>query len=144
MLTAAAGHDLDEDGLTLAAEIAAETDGNPFFVAEVLRSLLESGSLLYDEDSGRWQVDRSAPIGLPESVRDVIERRVARLGDDTREVLTMAAMIGRSFDLEQLAAVVEIDESRLLDHLEAAVAASLLGCAQHDQQLGGASPLWRR
>ena len=126
MLAAAAGHELDEHGLVLASEIATETGGNPFFVGEVLRSLVESGGLLYDESTGRWRIDRSSGLGLPESVRDVIGRRVERLGDETREVLRLAAVIGRSFELELLARLVEIDETRLLDHLEAAVAASLL------------------
>ncbi len=126
MLAAAAGHELDEHGLALAAEIAAETGGNPFFVGEVLRSLVESGSLLYDEGTGRWSIDRSSALGLPESVRDVIGRRVERLGDETREVLTLAAVIGRSFELELLGMLVEVGENKLLDHLESAVAASLL------------------
>lgn len=126
MLGSAAGHELDDDGLALAGEIAAETDGNPFFVGEVLRSLLESGRLSYDEESGRWTVDRSTAIGLPESVRDVVERRVDRLGEQAREALTLAAVIGRSFDLELLAQIVDTDESQLLDQLERAVAASLL------------------
>jgi tetratricopeptide (TPR) repeat protein len=126
VLVSAAGHELDDGGLALAGEIAAETDGNPFFVGEVLRSLLESGRLLYDEESGRWTVDRSTAIGLPESVRDVVERRVDRLGEQAREALTLAAVIGRSFDLELLAKVVEMSEGRLLDQLEVAVSASLL------------------
>ncbi len=126
IMTAAAGHELDEDGRALAAEITAETDGNPFFVGEVLRSLLEAGSLMYDERTARWSIDRSTGIGLPQSVRQVIEHRVERLGDETRQVLTMAAVVGRSFELELLTRLVEMDEARLLDHLEAAVAASLL------------------
>ena len=56
----------------------------------------------------------------------MIERRVERLGDEALEVLTQAAVIGRVFDLELLESMLEIEESRLLDHLEAAVAASLL------------------
>jgi class 3 adenylate cyclase len=126
VMAAAAGHELDADGLVLAGEIASETDGNPFFVEEVLRSLVESGRLLHDPTTQRWSVDRSAPLGLPESVRDVITRRVERLGDEAREVLTLAAVIGRSFDFELLARLVDTAESELLDRLEAAVAASLL------------------
>jgi class 3 adenylate cyclase len=126
VLASAAGHDLDEEGIGLAGEIATETGGNPFFVGEVLRSLLESGRLLYDEDSGRWTVDRSTALGLPESVREVVERRVDRLGGEARDALTLAAVIGRSFDLELLTQVVDSDASRLLDQLEGAVAASLL------------------
>ena len=113
ILTAAAGHELDEDGVALAGEIATETGGNPFFVGEVLRSLLESGRLVFDEQTGRWSVDSSSAIGMPQSVREVIEHRVERLGDETRQVLTMASVIGRSFGVELLARLVEMGEGRL-------------------------------
>ena len=64
----------------------------------------------------------------------MIERRVERLGSEALEVLTRAAVIGRVFDLELLASMLEIDESALLDHLEAAVGASLL--AESSERLG--------
>ena len=134
IMTVVAGYELDEDILALAQEIAAETDGNPFFVGEILRGLWESGSLTFDEASGRWSVDRSAGAALPESVREVIERRVERLGEEALEALRLAAVIGRSFDLELLESMLDIDESRLLDHLEAAVAASLL--AESSERVG--------
>lgn len=126
VMAAAAGHELDAHGLALAGEITRETDGNPFYVGEVLRSLVESGRLLYDDQNERWIIDRSTPLGLPESVRDVIGRRVDRLGDQAREVLTLGAVIGRSFELELLTRLADLSEGRLLDVLEAAVAASLL------------------
>jgi predicted ATPase/class 3 adenylate cyclase len=134
IMTAVAGHELEADGIELAGQIATETDGNPFFVGEVLRGLSESGALTFDEVSGRWSIDSSAGIALPESVREVIERRVERLGDEALEVLTQAAVIGRVFDLELLESMLEIEESRLLDHLETAVAASLLG--ESSEQIG--------
>jgi hypothetical protein len=124
VMAAAAGHELDADALLLAGEIAGETEGNPFFVGEVLRSLAESGRLLYDPASERWRIDRSAPVGLPESVRDVIGRRVDRLGDEGREVLTLGAVIGRTFELELLRRL--LDSPSVLDRLEAAVDASLV------------------
>jgi class 3 adenylate cyclase len=126
IMTAVAGHELDQDGIELAGEIARETDGNPFFVVEILRGLSESGALVFDEGSGRWSVDRSAGLALPESVREVVERRVERLGDDALEVLTFAAVIGRVFEVELLESILDTDASALLDHLEAAVAASVL------------------
>ena len=126
VMAAAAGHELDADALVLAEEITSETDGNPFFVGEVIRSLAESGRLLYDPATKRWSVDRSAPLGLPESVRDVIVRRVERLGDEAQEALTLAAVIGRSFELELLERLTDSTQSELLDRLEAAVEASLL------------------
>jgi class 3 adenylate cyclase len=126
VMAAAAGHELDSDALMLAGEIASETDGNPFFVGEVLRSLVESGRLLFDTASERWTVDRSAPLGLPQSVKDVIGRRVDRLGYETRDALTLGAVIGRSFELELLTRLMGMPENDLLDRLETAVTASLL------------------
>src|SRR5579871_3010705 len=134
IMTAVAGHELEEDGVELAAHITAETDGNPFFVGEILRALSESGALLFDVQSGRWRVDRPGEIVLPESVREVVERRVERLGPGSLEALRAAAVIGRSFDLDLLSAVAGVEESVLLDSLEAAVAASIL--AESSERIG--------
>ena len=134
IMTAVAGHELEEDGRQLAGEIAEETDGNPFFVGEILRGLSESGALVFDEATGRWHVDRSMGLALPESVREVIERRVERLGGEALEVLRHAAVIGRVFDVELLESMLDTDAAALLDHLESAVAASLL--AELTEQVG--------
>jgi class 3 adenylate cyclase/tetratricopeptide (TPR) repeat protein len=126
LMEAAAGHELDEDGRALAAEITRETAGNPFFAGEVLRHLTESGAIVQAED-GRWRVvGEVAELGLPQSVREVVGRRVERLGPEARTALSAAAVIGRDFDLDLLLAVLEISEDRLLDLLDEAVAASLL------------------
>jgi class 3 adenylate cyclase/tetratricopeptide (TPR) repeat protein len=126
LVAAAAGHELDADGLALAGGLATETGGNPFFVGEILRNLVESGAVTFDETARRWSVDQVTMSSLPESVREVVEHRIDRLGEDGREALTTAAVIGRSFDVELLGQLVEMSEARLLDHLEAAVQASLL------------------
>ena len=126
LIEAAAGQELDEDGRALAAEITRETAGNPFFAGELLRHLTESGAIV-QEDDGRWRlVGDLAKLGLPQSVREVIGRRVERLGPEARTALSAAAVIGRDFDLDLLLAVVELPEARLLDLLDEAVAASLL------------------
>jgi len=126
LMEAAAGHELDEDGRALAREIARETAGNPFFAGELLRHLTESGTIV-QEDGGRWRiVGDVAELGLPQSVREVVGRRVERLGSDARTALSAAAVIGRDFDLDLLVKVVEVPEARLLDLLDEAVAASLL------------------
>jgi class 3 adenylate cyclase len=134
IMTAVAGHELEADAVELATQIAQETDGNPFFVGEILRGLSESGALVFDESAKRWSIDSSGVIALPESVREVIERRIERLGEESLEALRLAAVVGREFDLELLSAVVEMDETHLLDELEAAVAASVL--AESSSQVG--------
>ena len=110
----------------LAREITRETAGNPFFAVELLRHLAESGAIVRQED-GRWRlVGGLAELGLPQSVREVIGRRVERLGSDARTALSAAAVIGRDFDFDLLLALLEFPETRLLDLLDEAVAASLL------------------
>ena len=92
----------------------------------MLRHLTESGALVHNED-GRWELlGRLEELGMPQSVREVIGRRVERLGEDCRGVLSCAAVIGRDFDLELLQCIVKEDEDRLIDLLDAGVEAALL------------------
>ena len=101
-MEAAAGHTLDDVGVGLAHAVYRETDGNPFFVSEVLRHLSETGAIRQD-DTGRWTAEVSLEqMALPDSVRMVIGARVGRLGQEAERVLSMAAVIGRDFDLDVL------------------------------------------
>lgn len=120
-----AERELDEAGQRLALLLRQETAGNPFFGHEILRNLVETGDLYLDGDT--WVVkDTFNELALPQSIRDVIGQRIARLGEDLVKALTAAAVIGREFDLALVAAITEGDEDDLLDHFEAAVAAGVL------------------
>jgi len=125
LLEGLAGHELGDDGIELAHAVRRETDGNPFFTAEVLRHLSETGAIR--QEDGRWvaAVELSA-IGLPDSVREVVGQRVRRLGDDVQQVLTVASVIGRDFDLALLARVAERAEDDVLDALEEAASAAVV------------------
>ena len=126
LLEAAAGRDLDDVGVSLARSVYRETDGNPFFVSELLRHLSESDALHHDA-TGRWVADDLlGTMPLPESIRDVIGGRVVRLGPDAERVLEVAAVIGRDFDIELLAHATETSEDDLLDILEAAAAVAVV------------------
>jgi tetratricopeptide (TPR) repeat protein len=110
---------------SLIEAVYAETDGNPFFVEEVFQHLKEEGRLF--ETGGGWRSDlRVEEINVPEGVRLVISRRLARLGDESRKVLTAAAVIGRSFAIDLLCAIVDADEDDVLDIVEHAERAQLL------------------
>jgi class 3 adenylate cyclase/tetratricopeptide (TPR) repeat protein len=125
-MEAAAGHTLDDAGVGLAHAVHRETDGNPFFVAEVLRHLSETGAI-YQDATGRWVANDSLEhMALPDSVRVVIGARVGRLGDEAEHVLSLAAVIGRDFDLDVLARTAKISEEQLLEILDAASAAALV------------------
>jgi class 3 adenylate cyclase/tetratricopeptide (TPR) repeat protein len=126
VMTAAAGHDIGEPGQRLAAEISQETDGNPFFVGELLQHLTESGALVLD-DGGRWRLKKTvAELGLPQSVRDVVGRRVERLGDGPRQILSVASVLGRTFDLEVLTRLLDHTEDEILDALDTAIESSVV------------------
>ena len=86
---------------SLARIVFSETEGNPFFVEEVFQHLKEEGRLF--DAAGEWRTDmRVETLEVPESVRLVIGRRLERLGEQSRRVLTTAAVIGRSFSLPLL------------------------------------------
>ena len=102
-----------------------ETEGNPFFVEEVFQHLSEEGRLFDDESN--WRSDLSIDeLDVPEGVRLVIGRRLERLSDDARAVLTSAAVIGHKFALGVLEALDEVHGDALLDALEEAERAKLI------------------
>ena len=100
----AAGHGLEESGLALAEAVHRETQGNPFFVGEVLRHLAESGLIV--QHDGRWVSDFTLDdVGIPEGIREVVGRRLSRLSDDANTALSVAAVIGPEFDADLVAAL---------------------------------------
>jgi len=121
----AAGQVLDEDGIALASAIYRETEGNPFFVREVLRHLAETGALQQHE--GRWAARLPIEeLGIPEGVREVVGRRLARLADGTQPALRLAAVVGVEFDLAVLRAAGALDEDPLISALDEAMAARVI------------------
>ncbi|WP_028066811.1 ATP-binding protein [Solirubrobacter soli] len=108
----------------LAAELRSDTDGNPFFVVQILRNLIETGTITSD-DVG-WRLTGAMTARLPESVLAVIGRRVQRLGPAATRVLRTASVIGQDFDLGVLAEVAGVEEEVALDVLEAAERARLI------------------
>ena len=125
-MEAAAGQRLEEAATDLAHALYLETEGNPFFVGEVLRSLMETGAI-YQDDRGRWTAaGEMSEMVLPNSVREVISARVGRLGAQAGRVLSMAAVIGRDFDFDLLDAVTDLGQEEVLDVLDAASGAALV------------------
>ena len=116
-----AGHPLDPGASQLAAALHAETEGNPFFLDETLRHLVEAGGLRVEE--GRWVAGDIERVGIPEGVREVIGRRLSRLSDSANQVLAQAAVLGREFEFSALEAMAG---EHTLDGLEEALAARLV------------------
>ena len=102
-----------------------ETEGNPVFIEEVCKSLVEEG-MLYFED-GEWhRPDDMSDLDIPQSVRVAIQSRLSKLPNEVLNTLRMAAVLGREFDFNTLVAAAELDEERLIDALEHAEHAQLI------------------
>ncbi len=102
-----------------------ETEGNPFFVEEVLKALIEQGSV--KRESGRWKRCEVDDLVLPQSVKEAIGNRLDRVSDQANEVLRVAAVLGKTFSFEELqAAANDATEDALLDALDDAVNAQLI------------------
>ncbi|HEY7621278.1 MAG TPA: AAA family ATPase [Solirubrobacteraceae bacterium] len=112
LVTAWLGRDAPE---ALTDTVCRETDGNPFFVEELLRQYAES-----DAGARRWE-----PI-VPEGVREVLGRRLARLGDPARDTLLLAAVAGREVDLRLLEEAGELPREALVEALDAGLGAHLI------------------
>jgi ABC-type oligopeptide transport system substrate-binding subunit/class 3 adenylate cyclase len=79
-------------------QILSHAEGNPFYLEEVIRSLIDDGAIVQDETSGRWQATRDvADIAIPDTLQGVLMARIDRLQEETKRVLQMAAVIGRIF-----------------------------------------------
>jgi tetratricopeptide (TPR) repeat protein len=108
--------------LGLTEAVHTQTEGNPLFVTEVVRLLVQEGELT--QESGTRD---SWTVRIPEGVREVIGRRLNRLSQRCNETLTIASVVGREFELRQLAPLVEdVSEDRLLDVLEEALSARVI------------------
>ncbi|MDQ4051627.1 MAG: AAA family ATPase [Actinomycetota bacterium] len=108
------GHLIGSEADDELAEVVAErTDGNPFFVIELVR-LLEAGQRL--DAAGAREVD------VPHGVQDVLRLRLARLPEPVRTLLGVAAVVGRGFQLDLLAEVASRSLDQALDLLDVAVA----------------------
>src|SRR5205823_13896330 len=87
--------------------IFALTEGNPFFIEEVLKSLIAAGEIFYVD--GRWGRKELRELHIPRSVQDAVQERADQLSSPTRQILTLAAVAGRRFDFGLLQQLTDYD-----------------------------------
>jgi hypothetical protein len=90
-----------------------ETEGNPFFVEEVLKALIEKGSVR--RESGRWKRCDMDQLLIPQSVKEAIGNRLDRVSQKCNDVMRVSAVLGKVFSFEELTAAAEQNEDALLD-----------------------------
>jgi DNA-binding SARP family transcriptional activator/tetratricopeptide (TPR) repeat protein len=107
----------------LVTAVHAQTEGNPLFVTEVVRLLVQEGRLTPETLLER----RDWSVGVPQGVRDVLGRRLDRLSPAGNELLRLAAVIGKEFGLDQLERLSEArPEDEILQTIEEALSAHLV------------------
>ncbi|MGH2559704.1 MAG: ATP-binding protein, partial [Thermomicrobiales bacterium] len=102
------------------------TEGNPFFIEEVLRSLVVAGGVQWSQGGWDWRAAAESPPLLPHTVEEAVQRRAAGLTAAVRRTLTLAAIIGRRFDFALLQDVTGRDEATLLRELKELALAGLI------------------
>jgi DNA-binding CsgD family transcriptional regulator/Tfp pilus assembly protein PilF len=111
--------------------ICSLTEGNPFFIEEVLKSLVASGGIFYED--GTWDRKPLSELNIPRSVHDAVRVRTDQLSADARQLLTLAAVTGRRFDFSLLQRVSQHDERDLLVLIKELMSAQLVIEESDDQ-----------
>lgn len=117
----------------LVGALHAASDGNAFFLEEIVRDLAESGRAFDDTGRFRAAVD-VGDLGLPKGVRLVIERRLDRLSEPARAALSAAAVSGRVFSVELLQALGSLGGDDALDIIDEAEQAVIIEASRNDDE----------
>jgi class 3 adenylate cyclase/tetratricopeptide (TPR) repeat protein len=123
-----AGENPSLDGLE--EPIHERTRGNPFFVEEIVRELVEAGHL--EGERGAYRLVRPVEeAGVPATVQAVLAARIDRLGPEAKRLLQVASVVGKEFDARALGMAAELDE----DELETALAELIEGGFLYEAEL---------
>jgi DNA-binding CsgD family transcriptional regulator len=107
------------------------TDGNPFFIEEVLKSLITAGQLF--QQDGTWNRKPVNELLIPRSIQDAVLQRFEQLSNKSCRIAILAAVIGRRFDFSLLQQLTQLDESQLLEAMKELIAAQLVVEESDDQ-----------
>lgn len=101
-----------------------QTEGNPLLVVQTMRTLIDEGDIWFEQ--GRWTWHPVSELRLPHGVVDLLGRRLAKLSASDREVLTVAAVVGREFDLRVVQDAAGVPVEALHAAIERGVRASVI------------------
>jgi DNA-binding CsgD family transcriptional regulator len=100
------------------------TGGNPFFVEEVLKSLVETGGIYLS--NGNWERRPVVELQVPTSTRDAVQSRLEKLSEESRQLVTLMSVAGRQSSFELLQALTKMEEWELIQRLKELIAAQLV------------------
>lgn len=112
----------------LADLVQNKTDGNPFFVNQLLETLHRDGAIAYVPETRGWRVDRQAVADaeISDNVIDLMIDRIKQLPNEAQEVLKLAACIGNTFELDTLDRVTKYDRAQVRAHVHTTIREGLV------------------
>ena len=130
-------HCQTERSRPLAELIFKKTNGNPFFVNELLKNLYRENCFRFDHEKGRWdgELEKIGAMALSENVVELMIQRLRKLPADTQESLQMASCIGSHFDLKTVSLIEEQSPSRTARNLHEAVKREIIVPLSHEYRL---------
>jgi tetratricopeptide (TPR) repeat protein len=129
LLERIAGKQLDQLSVAFGHELCRDTDGNPYFVVELIRHLIESGAISPTEEGGFVVTSGAGDVlgwELPDSIREVIGHRLSQQSETDQRALDIASVLGREFELDLLGHLCQMTEDEILEVLERACASGIL------------------
>jgi DNA-binding CsgD family transcriptional regulator/Flp pilus assembly protein TadD len=100
------------------------TEGNPFFIEEILKSLIAAGEISYTD--GAWDRKPLGELHIPRSIADAVQQRSDHLSESARQLVILAAVAGRRFDFALLQQMTRRDEQQLLTLMKELMRAQLV------------------
>ena len=100
------------------------TEGNPFFIEEILKALSAGGDISYVD--GTWDRKEINQLRIPRTIQDAVQRRTQQLEEGTLQALTLASVMGRRFDFRLLQELLDVEEADLMAMLKQLIAAQLV------------------
>jgi len=100
------------------------TEGNPFFIEEILKALISGGDIFCVD--GTWDRKEIDQLRIPRTIQDAVQRRTQQLDERTLKALTLASVMGRRFDFRLLQELLDVNETDLMAMLKQLIAAQLV------------------
>ena len=100
------------------------TEGNPFFIEEILKALSAEGDIFYAD--GAWDRKEINQLHIPRTIKDAVQRRTQQLDEGTLQALTLASVMGRRFDFRLLQELLKVSEADLMAMLKDLISAQLV------------------
>jgi DNA-binding CsgD family transcriptional regulator len=113
------------------SELYRLTEGNPFFIEEVLTALVAAGDIFVA--NGAWERKPLADLNIPRTIQAAVDRRVRNLSSAAQQLVHLAAVVGRRFDFELLRRLTGLEEATLLGQIKELIAAQLVVEESADQ-----------